>query len=328
MRILLTVCCAFLMDLLLGDPEKLMPLHPVVWMGHVIYSLEKILRRGLPKNRRGELVGGILMAVLLPTGTLLLSVLLLRLARRIWLPLGYSLECVWCWQALAARNLWDEAMNVYHMLRTGTLGEARNAVARIVGRDTANLDCSAVVRAAVETVAENFSDGIAAPMLCMLLGGAPLALCYKAVNTMDSMVGYRNERYLWFGRAAAKLDDAVNYLPARMAALMLIASAVLCGEDGREAFRIWRRDRHCHPSPNAGECEAVMAGALHLRLCGPASYFGKQTDKPWIGDAGRDSEAEDICRACYMERIGSCLCLALLCLLRLCIMLLMRTGKW
>ena len=181
-----------------------------------------------------------------------------------------------------------------------------------------------MTRAAVETVAENFSDGIAAPMLYMFLGGAPLALCYKAVNTMDSMVGYRNERYLWFGRAAAKLDDAANYLPSRLAALILIAASGLCGEDRKAAARIWKRDRRKHASPNSAQCEAVMAGALGLKLCGPASYFGKIYDKPYIGDERREAEAEDIRRACRMEQVGSWLCLGLMGALRLGIVLLVK----
>ena len=222
------------------------------------------------------------------------------------------------------KNLRDEAMRVYRTLKEGTPEDSREAVSRIVGRDTKALDRSGVTRATVETVAENFSDGIAAPMLYMFLGGAPLALCYKAVNTMDSMVGYKNERYLWFGRAAARLDDAANYIPARLAALILIAAAGLCGEDAKASARIWKRDRRKHASPNSAQCEAVMAGALGLRLCGPASYFGKLYDKPYIGDALREAEAEDICRACRMEKAGSWLCLGLLGALRLGIFLLVK----
>ena len=190
-------------------------------------------------------------------------------------------------------------------------------LSRIVGRDTGSLDAPGVIRAAVETVAENFSDGAAAPMLYMALGGAPLALGYKAVNTMDSMVGYRSERYRDFGKAPARIDDAVNFLPARLSALLLIAAAALCGEDARQAAHIWRRDRRRHDSPNAGQCEAAMAGALGVRLCGPASYFGERHEKPYIGDDTRPVGAEDIPRACRMEAAGSLLCLGLLCLIRL-----------
>ena len=323
MRILITSICGFLLDEILGDPAMLTPIHPVVLMGRCIDVLERILRRMFPRNRKGELAGGFVLAAVILSGTLLISIGLLSVLRNLSPPIAFITECLWCWQALAAKNLRDEAMRVYRALKTGTLPEARTAVSRIVGRDTDALDRCGVIRATVETVAENFSDGVAAPMLYMMLGGAPLALCYKAINTMDSMVGYHNERYLLFGRAAAKLDDAANYIPARLAALLLITAAGLCGENRREAKHIWIRDRRMHASPNAGQCEAVIAGALGLRLCGPASYFGKAVNKPYIGDAIREPEDEDICRACRMEKAGSRLCLGVLCLLRLGIILLL-----
>ena len=203
MRILLAAIVGFVLDLILGDPELLTPIHPVVLMGHSITALEILLRKLLPQSRGGELLGGMLLAMLLPVGTLLISCLVLTLLNRLWPPLSFLTECIWCWQALAVKNLKDEAMRVTRALKDGTTEDAKAAVSRIVGRDTEALDRSGVTRAAVETVAENFSDGVAAPMLYMFLGGAPLALCYKSVNTMDSMVGYKNERYLWFGRAAA-----------------------------------------------------------------------------------------------------------------------------
>ena len=322
MRILLAAIVGFVLDLILGDPELLTPIHPVVLMGHCITALETWLRRLLPKSPRGERLGGILLAMILPLGTLVSCGLMLMLLNRLWPPLAFLLECIWCWQALAVKNLKDEAMRVTRALKDGTMEDARAAVSRIVGRDTEALDRSGVTRAAVETVAENFSDGVAAPMLYMFLGGAPLALSYKAINTMDSMVGYKNARYLWFGRAAARLDDAANYLPSRLAAMILIAAAGICGEDRKTAAEIWKRDRRKHASPNSGQCEAVMAGALGLRLCGPASYFGKTVDKPYIGDARREAEAEDIRRACRMEQAGSWLCLGLLGVIRLGIVLL------
>ena len=189
MRILMTAICGFVLDLILGDPARLTPIHPVVLMGHGITALETLLRKLLPKNRRGELLGGMLLAMLLPVGTLLICGLVLTLLNRLWPPLAFLMECIWCWQALAVKNLKDEAMRVSRALKDGTLADARAAVSRIVGRDTEALDRSGVTRAAVETVAENFSDGVAAPMLYMFLGGAPLALCYKAVNTMDQHGG-------------------------------------------------------------------------------------------------------------------------------------------
>lgn len=316
MRILFVTLGGFLLDLLLGDPERLAPLHPVVWMGRAIRWLEPKLRAAFPATERGCCRAGLTMAVLTVAGTVFCSAGLLSVLRRVHPALALALETLWCWQALAARDLRVEALRVYEALKSGTLEDARAAVGRIVGRDTETLDAAAVTRAAVETVAENFSDGVVAPMLYMILGGAPLALGYKAVNTMDSMVGYRNERYLHFGRAPARLDDAANFLPARLAALLLIAASALCGEATGQALRIWRRDRRKHESPNAAQCEAVMAGALGLRLCGPASYFGVLHDKPTIGDDVRPVEPEDICRACRMEAVGSLVCLVLLTLIR------------
>ena len=317
MRIVCVTLGGFLLDLVFGDPEKLAPAHPVVWMGRAIRRLEKHLRAVFPKTERGCFFAGLTMAVLMIAWTFLLSAGVLCALRRVSPPLALAAETCWCWQALAARDLRVEAMRVYDALTAGTLELARAAVGRIVGRDTEKLDASGVTKAAVETVAENFSDGVAAPMLYMILGGAPLALVYKAINTMDSMVGYRNERYQNFGKAPARIDDAANYLPARLAALLLIAAAGICGENAGRALYIWRRDGRKHASPNAGQCEAAMAGALGVRLCGPASYFGQLHDKPAIGDDRRPVEPEDIRRACRMEAVGSLLCLALLLLIRL-----------
>ena len=307
MRILLCALAGFLLDLMLGDPAWLTPWHPVVWMGKAISALEKGLRAVFPKTARGEYCAGLLLVLILAPGTYILCKLALAALNRIFPPLALALEVIWCWQALAVKDLRVEALRVQRALETGGLDAARQAVSRIVGRETRALDEAGVCRAAVETVAENFADGVIAPLFYMLLGGAPLALCCKAVNTMDSMVGYKNERYLHFGRAAAKTDDAVNFLPARMAALLLIAAAKLCGEDAKEALRIWRRDRRKHLSPNSAQCESAMAGALGLRLCGPAIYFGSRHEKPWIGEDRRAIEPGDIARACRMELVGSVL---------------------
>ena len=305
MRILYAAIGGFLLDLLLGDPDALTPIHPVVLMGRCISALEMRLRAHFPKTPKGELHAGRLLACVLPLSTGLLCCGILALLDRIWLPLGFLLRVIWCWQALAIKNLKDESMKVCRALKDEGLDAARTAVSRIVGRDTARLDAAGVARAAVETVAENFSDGVIAPLFYMMLGGAPLALCCKAVNTMDSMLGYKNERYLNFGRAAAKLDDAVNFLPARLAALLLIAVSFLLGEDGKNAWRIWRRDRRKHPSPNSAQCESAMAGALGLRLLGPAWYFGEYHDKAWIGEEKRPIEPDDIRRACRLLYAGS-----------------------
>ena len=305
MRILSEAAVGFVLDLILGDPEKLSAAHPVVLMGRAIRCLESGLRSVFPGTPAGELWAGTCLAGLLTGGTWGSCYCLLRQLRRLNPSLAGIAEIMWCWQALAMKDLRTEAMRVCDALEENDLEAARKAVSRIVGRDTGELTREGVVNAAVETVAENFSDGIVAPLLYMLLGGAPLALCYKAVNTMDSMVGYRNERYLYFGRVPARLDDAANFFPARLSALLLIAAAGICGEDGKRAAQIWKRDRRKHLSPNAAQCESVMAGALGLRLCGPASYFGKRVEKPYIGDGTRTAEPEDIRRACRMEYVGS-----------------------
>ena len=321
MRILYAALGGFAMDLLLGDPAWLTPLHPVVLMGKGISALEKRLRKVFPKTGRGEEAAGALLALLMTAGTNILCKLILRLVDSLFMPLAFVLEVIWCWQALAVRDLKAEALRVQRALENESLDAARQAVSRIVGRDTAQLTEAGVARAAVETVAENFSDGVIAPLGYMLLGGAPLALCYKAVNTMDSMVGYKNARYLHFGRMPAKLDDAANYIPARLSALLLIASAKLCGEDAASAYRIWKRDRRKHASPNSAQCEAAMAGALGLRLCGPAAYFGEMVSKPWIGDQRREIVPGDIRRACRMEYAGAVLGLAVMGLIRLLVCL-------
>ena len=310
MTVLICALAGFLLDLLLGDPAW-MP-HPVVIMGKGISFLEKVFRPEFPQTPRGELWAGFCLVLSLTLDTLLASCLLLWLAGKAAPWLQWALMVLWSWQVLAVKGLWTESMKVYDRLKHGTLEEARSAVSRIVGRDTQALSEEGVAKAAVETVAENFSDGVIAPLFWLLIGGPPLALCYKAVNTMDSMIGYKNEKYLYFGRCAAKLDDAVNYIPARLSALLLIAAAFLTGRDGKGAWRIWRRDRRNHASPNSAQTEAAMAGALGVELAGPAYYFGAYYDKPAIGDPVRPVVPEDIKWANRQMVLGSFLGLLLL----------------
>ena len=315
MNILYAMLGGFALDWLFGDPSWLV--HPVVIMGRAIGAMERGLRARLPKTPRGERLGGLTMAIVLPVGTLLLTGGVCRVLRAIHPLLGFAVELLWCAQALAATGLAQESTNVYRQLEKDDLPAARKAVSRIVGRDTEKLTREGVTKAAVETVAENASDGVIAPLFYMMLGGAPLALTYKAVNTMDSMVGYKNERYLNFGRAAAKLDDAANYLPSRIAALLWIAAAALTGNDAKGAWRIWRRDRRNHASPNSAQTESACAGALGVQLAGPATYFGEYYDKPTIGDASRAIEPKDILRANRMMRVASVLGLAASAMFRL-----------
>ena len=304
----------FVLDALFGDPAWLP--HPVVYMGKAISELEKCLRPRLPKTPQGELLGGAIVAFCLPVGTFLLTGLVCWGATRLHPLLGLAVQMFWCGQALAARGLVQESTNVYKELKKPDLPGARKAVSRIVGRDTAELTAEGVTKAAVETVAENASDGVIAPLLYMLIGGAPLALTYKAINTMDSMLGYKNEKYLYFGRVPAKLDDAANYIPSRLAGLLWVAAAALTGNSAKGAWKIWRRDRRRHASPNSAQTESACAGALGVQLAGPAWYFGQYYPKLTIGDALRPIEPEDILRANRMMYVASSFALAWGCALR------------
>lgn len=292
---LVALAVGFALDLALGDPHG-WP-HPVVWIGRLISWLEGLLRSAFPKTPAGERAAGATMAVLVVAASWGACALALGLAALVWPPLSLALECVVCYQMLATRSLRVESMRVCRALEAGDLAGAREAVSMIVGRDTAALDAAGVTRAAVETVAENSSDGVVAPMLFMALGGAPLGVAYKAVNTMDSMVGYRNERYRHFGTAAARADDVANLVPARVTGALMCAAAGLVGLDAAGAWRVMRRDHARHASPNSAWTEAACAGALGVRLAGDASYFGEVVHKPWIGDDDRPVEPADVRRA-------------------------------
>ena len=294
--LLLGVC----LDLLLGDPHW-MP-HPVRAIGALIAGLEKLLRTVFPRGERGELAAGGVLVVLVDGISTGVTVLILWLCGRIHPWLAFAAQTVLCYQLLAARSL-----------RDGTLEEARRAVSMIVGRDTDRLDRTGVAKAAVETVAENASDGVIAPLLCLALGGAPLGMLYKSVNTMDSMVGYKNDRYLYFGRAAAKLDDVVNWIPARLAGVLMCLAARPAGFDGKNAWRIFKRDRKNHKSPNSAHTEAACAGALDVELAGSNYYFGTLVEKPSIGDAMRPVEAADILRANRLMYATAFLAMVLFC---------------
>ena len=314
MLICWAVLGGFVLDAIFGDPAWLP--HPVGLMGKAITALEKRLRAQFPQTPQGELCGGAVLAAVLPVGTFLITALVCRLAAALHPLAGLAVQMFWCAQALAAKGLAQESRNVYKELQKQDLPAARKAVARIVGRDTQNLTAEGVTKASVETVAENASDGVIAPLLYMLLGGAPLALCYKAVNTMDSMVGYANDRYRYFGTAAAKLDDVLNYIPARLSAWLMIAGAWLIGMDGKNAKKIYLRDRRKHASPNSAQTEAVMAGALDIRLAGDAWYFGELHKKPYIGDPIRKVEIEDIIRSHKLMYAGTVLSLVVFGLVR------------
>ena len=307
----------FFMDLLLGDPHS--PFHPVAGMGRLIAWLEKGLRRIVPKTAGGEkCAGGVLWLIVAGTSAAIPAAVLILCSKiSPWLRLGA--ESVLCWQVLATKSLRDESMKVYDCLKTGTIEKARFAVSMIVGRDTERLDGAGITRAAVETVAENTSDGIVAPMVFLALGGAPLGFFYKAANTMDSMLGYWEEPYRNIGCIPAKADDMLNFLPARLSAVLMLAAGWLLGMDAHNGRRIFKRDRYRHASPNSAQTESVCAGLLGIRLAGDAWYHGVLHKKETIGDAVREIEYEDIPRACRLMYGTAFLSLLLCTVLRLLI---------
>lgn len=304
----------FVLDLLIGDPHFIP--HPVRLIGSLISFLDKRLNSeagynsseneaNLTKYKRG-----VLLVFTVIFATFAVSVIILMAAYSINLYAGVIAEAVMTWQILATKCLRVESMRVYDALRTDGVDAGRRAVSMIVGRDTSVLDEAGVTRAAVETVAENTSDGVIAPMLYTAIGGPVLGFVYKAVNTMDSMLGYKNDKYMYFGRFAARLDDAVNFIPARISAYLMIGAAFIGGRqfDGRNAYRIFKRDRFNHASPNSAQTESVCAGALRVQLAGDAVYFGKLVKKKYIGDGLREIEYEDIKRANRLMYITAFLC--------------------
>lgn len=282
----------FLIDLILGDPYTLP--HPVRAIGNLISRLEKFVRKKFPDNLR---IGGsfLVIAVILITSGITFAILFFAYKINFWL--GITVESIMCYYLIAPKCLRDESMKVYRALKENDTEKARKAVSMIVGRDTDRLDNSGIIRAAVETVAENTSDGVTAPLIFTALGGAVLGFIYKAANTMDSMIGYKNEKYAEIGYFAAKLDDIMNYVPSRITALIMIFSSYMLKFNGKNAYKIWKRDRRKHASPNSAQTESVCAGALEIRLAGDAYYFGKLHKKEYIGDDIRPVENEDIRKA-------------------------------
>ena len=277
----------YLLDLLLGDPEWLY--HPVRLIGKYISFAEKRLRK-----RGGNLrIGALILTISTTLATMAAATLilwLLRLAGDVPLFIGMALMD---WMGIAVTCMAKEARGVGRALKLG-VGPARKQVARIVGRDTENLNEEEIIKATVETVAENTTDGVISPILYALIGGPVLLWGYKAVNTLDSMVGYMDEKYRDIGWSSAKLDDVLNFIPARLTALLMALAARLTGLDGKNALRIVRRDHANHKSPNSAWSEAAAAGALHIQLGGTHLYFGKPVEKPTIGDDDRPAEEEDI----------------------------------
>ena len=289
----------FLMDLLFGDPYWLP--HPIRLIGNWISFLEKRLLGSKTEEKHTtpeqEQRRGMLLVLAVLSSTVFVTAVLLLGAYRLHPYLGVVIESIMTYQILATKCLQVESMKVYQELKKGDIAASRKVVSMIVGRDTECLDETGVAKAAIETVAENTSDGVIAPMICTAIGGPILGFFYKAVNTMDSMVGYKNEKYQYFGSAAAKFDDVVNYIPARLSAWLMILASAITHMDWKNAKKIFLRDRYNHKSPNSAQTESVMAGALDVQLAGDAWYFGKLCKKPTIGDAIREIEPEDIRRS-------------------------------
>ncbi len=288
----LSLLAAYFLDLAFGDPRWLY--HPIRLIGLLISRSEKLLRRIFPKTHGGELIAGIVLVIIVTGLCFGIPFAIIWLLHMVSPILAFIVETFWCYQILAAKSLKTESMRVYERLADNDISGARLYLSYIVGRDTDNLDSAAICRATVETVAENTTDGVVAPMLFMAFGGAPLGFFYKAVNTMDSMVGYKNEKYLFFGKVAARLDDVLNFIPARLTAMFMIISSKLVGLSFAGALKIYRRDRRNHKSPNSAQTESVCAGALGIQLAGNACYFGKTVEKPTIGDALRPICPDDI----------------------------------
>ena len=319
---LVALVMGYILDLIFGDPYW-MP-HPVRFIGNLISLLEKVIRRFMPKTKRGEYIGGIILTVMVVSISMVIPLVIILMAKSINTYLALTVETFMCYQILATKSLKVESMKVYDELAKNDLPSARKAVSMIVGRDTKDLTFSGVAKAAVETVAENTSDGIIAPMIFIAIGGAPMGFFYKAINTMDSMVGYKNEKYMNFGRFAAKLDDVVNYLPARISAYQMILSSFFLRYDYKNAFKIYKRDRYNHASPNSAQTESVCAGALDVQLAGNAYYFGKLYEKPTIGDDIREINYDDIKKANRLLYCTSFISIVIISVIKITIILMVK----
>ncbi|PKP60817.1 cobalamin biosynthesis protein CobD [Candidatus Atribacteria bacterium HGW-Atribacteria-1] len=293
------VITAYLLDLIIGDPYWLP--HPVRMIGKFIEYLEKALRKNNDQNQRTEKIKGIILTVITVGLSYYIIYFLIYIAGVISPGLKFAFSSFFIFTTLSTKNLGEEAFSVYRALEEDNLELAREKVSRIVGRDTKGLSRDEIVRATVETVAENTVDGIISPLFYAVLGGAPLAMAYKVVNTLDSMVGYKNEKYIQFGWFSAKLDDLVNYLPARISVLLIPMASLLVRQRGLMALRIIFRDGKKSPSPNAGIPEAGFAGALGIQLGGVNFYQGVKEYRPILGEKLKEISLKDILKAIWLS---------------------------
>ena len=289
MEILIAAIIGFILDLIFGDPHW-MP-HPIRLIGFFISKGEKIVRKIIPKK---EFLGGMILTIFVVGISFIIPFGILFAAGSINIYLKIAIESIFIYQIMATKSLRTESMRVYKYLKKNDILNSRKYLSWIVGRDTENLNESQIVKATVETVAENTSDGVIAPLIYVMIGGAPLGFMYKAINTLDSMIGYKNDKYLYFGRFAAKLDDIANFIPAIVASYIMILGSFVMRLDYKNAIKIYRRDRHNSSSPNSAKTEAVTAGALQVQLLGDAYYFGKLVKKKTLGDDIRPVKIQDI----------------------------------
>lgn len=320
MLIALSTFTAFILDQIFGDPRNFP--HPVVIIGKLISAMERFTRKVFPKTNKGELAAGAFTWVIVATVSFAVPFIALVLLAKVNVWAAFALNTFWSYQIFASKSLKEQSMLVYRYLEAEDLPNSRKYLSWIVGRDTSELDPEEITKAVVETVAENTSDGVTAPMLYMMILGAPLGMLYKAINTMDSMLGYKNDRYMYFGRIPAKIDDVANFIPARITGLLMCLTAPLIGLDGGNAYRIYKRDRLKHLSPNSGHLEAACAGAMHIMLGGDSFYFGKLVEKASLGDPDREVRITDIPGSIKMMYASSLAMLALLEVVRIVLVLI------
>lgn len=319
MEILICVLIGYVLDLIIGDPMG-WP-HPVCLIGKLISFVEKHMEEIAPHNNRVRIRAGFFLTAIVVSVTFIASFVIVYCAYKLNLYFGIALEAFFCYQIFAIKSLKKESMKVYYEIEKGDLDGAREKLSWIVGRDTENLDFKQIIKAVVETVAENTSDGVIAPMIFMIIGGAPFGFLYKAVNTLDSMVGYKNEKYLHLGRCSAILDDILNYIPARITGFLFVISSFFLGLDYKNSWKILKRDRRNHASPNSAYPESACAGALGVELAGDSYYFGKLYKKKTIGDKLREIEKEDIINTNNLMYLSSLIALILFLGIRLAIVL-------
>lgn len=325
MYVIYSICIGFLLDFCFGDPYCIP--HPIVFIGKAISGAERLLRRLFPSSHKGETAAGAVLAIFLPVISFCVSAAILYIAYKIHFLLWFALNTFWAFQIIAARCLATESKKVYNCLKKGDIEMARKQLSWLVGRDTTELSEKEITKACVETVAENTSDGVTAPLFYMIIGGVPLGMFYKTVNTLDSMVGYRNEKYEYFGKVSAKLDDILNFIPSRICGLLMAASAAFAGLNAKNAFRIFKRDRLNHLSPNSAQTESAVSGALGIELGGTHIYFGKVVEKPTIGDDIREPEPYDIIKTNKLMFITSLLSMILFAFIWIGIYLLILKMK-